>query len=83
MHASLSFEKQGGGTDDYRFYIYKNGSLLPGAQVDIDVNDDASTALPMVYGTLMSQNDYIEFWVENPTGGDDMLVRDFQVVIRE
>lgn len=83
IHASLSYEKQGGGTDDYKFYIYKNGAQLPGAEVDILVNDDASTALPMVYGTLMTQNDYIEFWVENPTGGDDMLIKDFQVVIRE
>jgi len=83
IHASISFEKQGGGADDYKFYIYKNGSPLPDAEVDIDVNANASTALPMVYGTLMSQNDYIEFWVENPTGNDDMLVRDFQVVIRE
>ena len=83
IHASISYEKQGGGVDDYKFYIYKNGALLPGAVVDILVDDDASTALPMVYGTLMSQNDYIEFYVENPTGGDDMLVKDFQVVIRE
>lgn len=83
IHASLSYEKQGNGTDDYKFYIYKNGAQLPGAEVDILVNDDASTALPMVYGTLMNQNDYIEFWVENPTGGDDMLIKDFQVLIRE
>lgn len=83
IHASISYEKQGGGVDDYKFYIYKNGSLLPGAEVDILVSDEASTALPMIYGTLMTQNDYIEFYVENPTGGDDMLVRDFQVVIRE
>jgi hypothetical protein len=67
----------------YKFYIYKNGALLPGAEVDILVDDDASTALPMVYGTLMSQNDYIEFYVENPTGNDFMRVKDFQVVIRE
>ena len=83
IHASISFEKQGGGVDDYKFYIYKNGAALPGAEVDILVDDDASTALPMVYGTLMSQNDYIEIYVENPTGGDDMLVKDFQIVIRE
>jgi hypothetical protein len=83
IHASISYEKQGNGADDYKFYIYKNGALLPGAVVDILVDDDASTALPMVYGTLMSTSDYIEFYVENPTGNDAMLVKDFQVVIRE
>ncbi len=83
IHASISYEKQGGGADDYKFYIYKNGSVLPGAEVEILVNDDASTAIPLIYGTLMNQNDYIEFYVENPTGNDDMLVRAMQVVIRE
>ena len=83
IHASISYEKQGGGADDYKFYIYKNGTALPGAEVEILVNDDASTAIPLIYGTLMNQNDYIELFVENPTGGDDMLVRAMQVVIRE
>jgi hypothetical protein len=36
-----------------------------------------------VYGVLMSQNDYIELYVENTSSNDDMLVSDFQVVIRE
>jgi hypothetical protein len=37
----------------------------------------------MVYGVLMNQNDYIEIWVENADSNDDMIVRDWQVVIRE
>jgi hypothetical protein len=31
----------------------------------------------------MSQNDYIEIYVENTASNDNMTVSDFQVVIRE
>jgi hypothetical protein len=84
IHASLSFTKQGGGTDDYTFYIYKNGSLLNGSGTDIvSGGATANGQLTMVYGTLMNQNDYIEIYVENVTNTNNMLVKDFQIVIRE
>ena len=81
LHASVSYEKQGGGTDPYTFYFYKNGALLPGSATEVEA--DATGALSLVYGTLMSQNDYIELYVENTSSGDDMLVKDLQLVIRE
>jgi hypothetical protein len=31
----------------------------------------------------MTQNDYIEIYIENPGSNDDILVKDFQIVIRE
>jgi len=81
LHASVSYEKQGGGTDPYTFYFYKNGVLLPGSATEVEA--DATGALSLVYGTLMSQNDYIELYVENTSSNDDMLVKDLQLVIRE
>jgi hypothetical protein len=84
IHASLSFTKQGGGTDDYTFYIYKNGSLLNGSGTDVvSGGATANGQLTMVYGTLMNQNDFIEIYVENTSSTDDMLIKDFQIVIRE
>ena len=85
IHASLTYEKQGGGTDTYVFYIYKNGVLLPGSGTEVvgGTGTSAEGAFGMVYGTLMNQNDYIELYVENTGSSDDMLVKDFQVVIRE
>ncbi len=85
IHCSLSYEKQGGGTDTYSFYVYKNGALLPGSGTEVvgGTGTTASGAISLVYGTLMSQNDYIEIYVENLASNDDMLVKDFQVVIRE
>jgi len=82
MHATLSYDKQGGGTDPYTFYFYKNGSLLTGSGTSIEAST-TSGALSMVYGVLMSQNDYIEIYVENTSSNDNMTVSDFQVVIRE
>ena len=43
----------------------------------------ASGAFSMVYGTLMNQNDYIEIYVENDGGTNDILIKDYQLVIRE
>ncbi len=83
LHASISWEKQGGGTDTYVFSFYKNGSVLAGSATEVVAS--ASGTSSMVYGVLMSENDYIEIYVENntPPGTDDMLVKDLQLVIRE
>ena len=35
LHASVSYEKQGGGTDTYNFFFYKNGALLIGSQTQV------------------------------------------------
>ena len=81
LHASLSYNKSGGGADDYSFYFYKNGVQLPGSATLVDAELNGSVS--MVYGTLMSQTDYIEIWVENTVSADNMLVIAWQLVIRE
>lgn len=84
LHATVSYQKQGAGTDDYIFSLHKNGTLLAGSELTILAG--ASTAdgiISLNYGTLMNQNDYIEIYVENPTTTDGMLVKDLQFVIRE
>ena len=81
LHASLSYNKSGGGNDDYSFYFYKNGVQLAGSETLVEAELDG--AVSMVYGTLMSQTDYIEIWVENTQSNDDMTVIAWQVVVRE
>jgi hypothetical protein len=85
LHASISYEKQGGGTDTYNFYMYKNGALLPGSltQVVGGTGSTASGVVSMVYGTLMTQSDYIEVYVENIASNDAMLIKDIQLLVRE
>ena len=67
-------------------YYYKNDVLLPGSGTEV-VGRSAGTqdegVIALVYGTLMTQNDYIEIYVENVASNDDMLIKDFQIVIRE
>jgi len=84
MHGTVSYQKQGAGTDPYVFSLYKNGSLLPGSE--LNVLSGASTAdgiISLNYGTLMNQNDYIEIYVENTSSTDAMRIKDLQFVIRE
>ena len=84
IHASIAFQKQGGGTDTYTFYIYKNGLLLSGSNVDIVAGTSNSNGNASInYGALMELNDYLEIYVENPGGNDDILIKDLQLVIRE
>ncbi len=84
IHAVLDYQKQGGGTDDYIFSIYKNGVLLAGSEVNIiSGGATADGVVSLVYGTLMTENDYIEIYAENPASNDDILVKDLQLVIRE
>jgi len=84
VHGSLAYQKKGGGTDPYVFYLYKNGVLLADSEVDIlSGGATADGIAALTYGTLMSQNDYIEVYIENPGSNDDMLVKSLQLVIRE
>ena len=82
IHASISYAKLGSGNDNYTFTLRKNGVDLPGAALLIraSVNEDSIT---MVYGTLFNLNDYIEIWIENTSSNDNMLITDWQVLIRE
>jgi len=82
IHASLGYDKGGGGSDNYVFYMYKNGVQLTGSQTQLRVGGNDGS-LSMVYGTLMEQTDYIEIWVEVVGSNDNMTIQDWQVVIRE
>ena len=81
LHCTITFDKQGSGSDDYTFYYYKNGVQLPGSQTQVRANPN--DAITMVYGSLMNNSDTIELYVENTSSNDDMLVTDLQLVIRE
>ena len=84
IHASIAYQKQGGGSASYVFYIYKNGVLLPGSNVDVQAGTaTADGTVSINYGVLMELNDYLEVYVENPAGNDDILIKDLQLVIRE
>jgi len=84
IHASISYQKQGGGSADYIFSIYKNDVLLPGSEFNVIAGTaNANGTASINYGVLMELNDYLEIYVENPGNNDDILIKDLQLVIRE
>ena len=62
IHATVAYQKQGGGTDSYNFHLYKNGVLLSGSDVEvISGGATADGSISLMYGTLMELNDYIKY----------------------
>lgn len=84
--ASVSFDKQGGGTDDYNFYFYKDSGAgfvqLPNSITAIRTGGD-NFVLPMSYFTQLSNGDQLAIYIENPGSNDDMLVEDLQWFVKE
>ena len=87
---SLSFDKQGGGTDGYIFTIHKDtggvGSYveLAGSAMILDAGGDADElGVSMTYATTLEENDILAVFCENPSSGDDMLVKNFQWLVKE
>lgn len=88
ISVSLSFDKQGGGLDSYIFSIHKDtgGGFveLPGSEINVDSGGDASElGVTLSYATGISSGDAFAVFCENPASGDDMLVKDFQWLIKE
>jgi hypothetical protein len=83
IHITLTYLKQGKGTDDYQFYIAFNGSVIPASVTPLRDLDDVEGGLSLVYGTLVNTDDYIELWCENTSSNDGMLVTSYKILIRE
>ena len=83
LHASLDYEKaSGGGSDNITFSFYKNGGLLSGSETQVSAPTTLG-ALALNYGTLMTQDDYIELYVENNSSTTNIIVANSQLVVRE
>jgi len=88
---SLSYDKQGGGTDPYIFSLHKDtGGLgtyveIAGSSIEINAPSDHSQemGISLVCSVFLSEDDKLAVFCENPTSGDDILVKDFQWLIKE
>lgn len=85
---TLSYDKQGGGIDEYRFSYYMDtGSgyvQLTDSEIIIDAGSDSDElTIPMLYGVNFSAGDKLAIFVENPSSGDDMLIKSIQWLIKE
>ncbi len=86
--ASVNFDKQGGGTDNYEFYLYKDSGsgfvLLPGSKASIgDIGGATFDQLSLTYADTATPGDQYAIYIENTTSGDDMRVTDLQFGVKE
>jgi hypothetical protein len=77
LFASIAFSasKSGGGTQDARFFLYKNGiKVIPTTRhIDLRTNGDLESCVVQGFVPLVT-GDYVELWVENQTSTQAVLV---------
>jgi len=86
LTATVNFDKQGGGTDNYAFYFYKDtggGFAQMANSVSAIRTGGNNFVLPMCYDTTLSNGDQLAIYIENLGSNDDMRVTDLQWVIKE
>ena len=86
LTATVNFDKQGGGTDNYAFYFYKDtgGGFAQMTDSVSQIRTGGNNfVLPMCYETTLSNGDQLAIYIENLASNDDMRVTDLQWVIKE
>jgi hypothetical protein len=63
----------GVGAETMTFFIYKNGSIVTGAEIDRKVTTNDVGACAVACLVSLASTDYVEVWVET-LGGDNMTV---------
>jgi len=84
--ATINFDKQGGGSDNYNFMFYKDsgaGFVQLTDSVSFIRTGGNNFVLPMSYFTSLSSGDQLAIYIENPSSNDDMLVTDLQWFVKE
>lgn len=82
--ATLDLAKQiGGGLEDvYRAHIFVNGvDIISSSSITITTTDRPQ-AVTVMADVVLSTNDYVEIYVENTTGTNDVLTDTINILIR-
>lgn len=84
VKAELSIDKeQGGGRDNFVFYINQTGANLIGSKSTTEgSNNDDNTASPSWIGD-MANGQWFEVWVQNIDSANDLKVSDFSLIVKE
>lgn len=78
---ALSSIKSSGGATDGIFHVYKNGILIPGITIERTIQNTSDIgAIPLLGAVPMSENDYVELWIET-VNGDNMTITKGQIII--
>jgi len=84
VKAEVSIDKeQGGGRDNFVFYINQTGANLIGSKSTTEGNNnDDNTASPSWIGD-MANGQWFEVWVQNIDSANDLKVSDFSLIVKE
>jgi len=84
VKAELSIDKeQGGGRDNFVFYINQTGANLIGSKSTTEGNNnDDNTASPSWIGD-MANGQWFEVWVQNLDSANDLKVSDYSLIVQE
>jgi hypothetical protein len=84
VKADVSIDKeQGGGRDNFVFYINQTGANLIGSKSTTEAsNNDDNTASPSWIGD-MANGQWFEVWVQNIDSANDLKVSDFSLRVKE
>jgi len=77
--ASISFISSSG-TNTFEFYVAKNGTPILASGISREVSSSASANVGLIWDLPMVENDYIEIWVANTTGTNN--VDSVKIVVR-
>jgi hypothetical protein len=72
---TAAFSAKSAGITEGIFFIYKNGALIPGAQVYRSIataNDHGAVAITCL--ARMNKGDYVELWCQTDDDADDITV---------
>jgi len=84
VNAELSIDKQqGGGKDNFVFYINQTGANLIGSKSTTEgSSNEDNTASPSWIGD-MANGQWFEVWVQNIDSANDLKVSDFSLIVKE
>lgn len=68
----VTLSKTTSGVEIYNLYLYKNGSEIIGSKFSREMENIDTGSMTVITQVSVSQNDYIELWVENTTGTDNI-----------
>ena len=69
--ASISFISSSG-TNTFEFYVSKNGTPILASGISREVSSTVSANVGLIWDLPMVENDYIEIWVANTTGTNNV-----------
>ena len=82
IHATITFTKSGGGSDEFSFFIYKNGVQFANSHLSSGATS-TSGSITMTFACLVEQTNQLTWYVQNNTGTSNITITDWQIVIRE